>query len=312
MRHLTRGRIKAFLVAKLSAGGARNTVRIIHATLRALLNAAVDDGLLLANPATRLGRQLRLAATPRLRQEAIKAMTREQLGTFLEATARVSPAYAPLFATLAGTGLRLGEALGLQWPDMDFAARTIRVQRAVSGGQIETPKAGHGRTVEMSEDLAKVLQGIRMRLPERMKRHRWKTPPPWLFCTRAGKLLEPHNVRNVFRKCLEAAPGLPDHFSPHCLRHTFASILLQEGESVQYVQEQLGHASITLTVDTYGRWLPKKPVQGGVNILGDLFGSRLGSRLPGRAVKTLKRLGEPSGIRTLDPLIKSQVLYRLS
>src|SRR5438552_13767084 len=52
------------------------------------------------------------------------------------------------------------------------------------------------------------------------------------------------------------AAQLSIHFSPHCLRHTFASLLLQQGESPVYVQRQLGHASIQLTVDTYGRWLP--------------------------------------------------------
>jgi len=51
---------------------------------------------------------------------------------------------------------------------------------------------------------------------------------------------------------------LPLHFTPHCLRHTYASILLAEGVSPVYVQEQLGHATIELTVSTYGRWLKKK------------------------------------------------------
>jgi hypothetical protein len=50
--------------------------------------------------------------------------------------------------------------------------------------------------------------------------------------------------------------GLPLHFTPHCLRHTYASLMLQQGESPAYVQRQLGHASIQLTVDTYGKWLP--------------------------------------------------------
>jgi integrase len=49
---------------------------------------------------------------------------------------------------------------------------------------------------------------------------------------------------------------LPEHFTPHSLRRTFASLLLQQGESPVYVQRQLGHASTTLAVDTYGRWLP--------------------------------------------------------
>ena len=97
----------------------------------------------------------------------------------------------------------------------------------------------------------------------RMKQYKWKTLPPWVFCTRSGKPLEPHNVRKVFRRVLKAAE-LPQHFTPHCLRHTFASLMLQAGESALYVQEQLGHASITLTVDTYGKWLPKRPVRGGV------------------------------------------------
>jgi len=57
------------------------------------------------------------------------------------------------------------------------------------------------------------------------------------------------------RRVLKAA-GLPEHFTPHCLRHTYASLMLQQGESVAYVQRQLGHASIQLTVDTYGKWLP--------------------------------------------------------
>ena len=54
------------------------------------------------------------------------------------------------------------------------------------------------------------------------------------------------------------AAKLPQHFTPHCLRHTYASILLADGVSPVYVQEQLGHATIELTVSTYGRWLKKK------------------------------------------------------
>jgi hypothetical protein len=64
------------------------------------------------------------------------------------------------------------------------------------------------------------------------------------------------NVRRAMRAALKAAE-LPGHFTPHCLRQTVASLLLQQGESPVYVMEQLGHASIRLTVDTYGKWLPK-------------------------------------------------------
>ena len=58
-----------------------------------------------------------------------------------------------------------------------------------------------------------------------------------------------------FARLLRTA-GLPPHFTPHCLRHTFSSLLLSQGVSPAYVQSLLGHTSITLTVDTYGKWLP--------------------------------------------------------
>jgi integrase len=79
--------------------------------------------------------------------------------------------------------------------------------------------------------------------------------PPWILCNENGKLLDPSRVRKVFQRALNGA-GLPLHFHPHCLRHTFATLMLQQGESPVYVQQQLGNSSIKLTVDTYGKWLP--------------------------------------------------------
>ena len=79
--------------------------------------------------------------------------------------------------------------------------------------------------------------------------------PPWIFCSEAGTPLDHNNVVKTFKRVLKAAE-LPLHFTPHGLRHTFASLLLSAQVSPAYVQRQLGHASIKLTVDTYGRWLP--------------------------------------------------------
>ena len=62
-------------------------------------------------------------------------------------------------------------------------------------------------------------------------------------------------VRRAMRHVLQQAT-LPLHFLPHCLRHTYASLMLQQGESLTYVQRQLGYASINLTADTYGKWQP--------------------------------------------------------
>ena len=266
--------MKAFLAEKLGSGLARNSVRIIHATLRAMLNAAVDDRLILGNPADRLGRRLRLVQRLAEGRETIKALTREQLAHLLATAATTDRRQAPLFLLMARTGLRLGEALGLRWEDL--GRRTIRLTRALSAGRIETPKSGHGRTVDMSQQLARTLLRLQMdRKPEALRRG-WPELPPWIFCSDAGTPLNPANVDKAFKRVLKSA-GLPLHFSPHGLRHTFASLVLQQGESPAYVQRQLGHASIQLTVDTYGRWLPMGN-QAAVDRLDEPSGSKIGSK----------------------------------
>ena len=100
--------------------------------------------------------------------------------------------------TLAGTGMRLGEALALQWADLDLTSRKIRVERAFSDGALNTPKSGHGRTVDISKPLADVLL-------------EWKTKAgkgkgdraPWVFASEAGTLLDGANVRKIMTRDLE-------------------------------------------------------------------------------------------------------------
>src|SRR5436309_16115429 len=107
----------------------------------------------------------------------------------------------------------------------------------------------------MSRQLEAVLRHLHTERKAETLRRGWREMPAWVFCTTRGTMLNKGNVRRVFVRLLKRAT-LPLHFSPHCLRHTFASLLLQQGESPVYVQRQLGHASIKLTVDTYGKWLP--------------------------------------------------------
>ena len=134
------------------------------------------------------------------------------------------------------------------------------------------------------------------------------------FVSRRATPLDASNVRRAFAKVLKSAE-LPPHFTPHCLRHTYASLLLQNGESPVYVQRQLGHASIQLTVDTYGKWLPmgnKAAVdrldQTGARTTSERSGSKMlaerGQR-DGRAAQVPEKKSGPRRTRTFDPLIKS-------
>ena len=255
VRQVQRGRIKEWLAQVIADGYARDTVRLMHGTLRGMLNAALDDGIIVANPADKLGRQLKLHIASARRQEEIKAMTREQLATFLAASQALPNSLSALFLTLARTGMRIGEGLALQWDDIDFASREIRVARGFSRGRLETPKSGMGRTVDMSQQLAKALLRLHVHRKEETLKRGWPSVPVWVFCTQEGTPFDVAFVQRVFKKTVKRGK-LPEHFTPHCLRHSYASLLLQMGVSPVYVQRQLGHASIKMTVDTYGKWLP--------------------------------------------------------
>ncbi len=78
--------------------------------------------------------------------------------------------------------------------------------------------------------------------------------PQWVFCDERGQLLHHNTLRKVFHRLLQAAGLRQVRF--HDLRHTFASLLLQQGESLVYVKEQMGHSSIQVTVDLYGHLIP--------------------------------------------------------
>jgi integrase len=251
---LQKAHVKALIAAQRAAGRARNSVRIIHATLRALLNDAVEDELLAVNPAILLQKkERRRFGTTKLRQDQIKAFDAAQLDTFL-AAARLNPLF-PLYLTGARAGLRLGELVGLQIGDLRLSDRQAVVQRSLGqDGTVGTPKSGCERRVDLSTQLTETLATILARRKEEKLAHGWKDMPPWLFVTTNGTPYSQRNVLRDFKAVLKRAK-LPMHFSPHSLRHTFASLHLVNGASVYYVSQQLGHASIKLTVDTYGRWL---------------------------------------------------------
>jgi integrase len=326
LRELSRQMIKRLLLAKRQGGLAKNSVRIIRATLSVLLSDAVDDGILLANPAASLGRRQRggpdkLSGADRV--HSIRPMSQAQLAVFLAAAKEAAPVYAPLFLVLAHTGLRPGEAFALQWPDLDFTNRSIRVERAWSKGRIETPKTGRNRMVDMSEHALRTLRRLRVERQKEKLKHGWRETPPWVFCTEAGTPLDESRVRKNFSAALEKAE-LAD-FRVYDLRHTFASLLLAQSAPITYVAAQLGHSKPTTTLQWYAHWIPSgherfvdgiagpKVQKSGTRTAkrGHQLGTKSKSGAPAVA-EAPDKIGGPSRTRTLDPLIKSQLLYQLS
>jgi integrase len=197
-----------------------------------------------------------------------------------------------IILTAVRTGVRMGELFGLQWGDCDFNSRFLEIRRNITRGRIETPKSGQLRRVDMSKQLSEALQELRRRrkllyfnvrseaeklrntgtdeaeIPSIVGRQFTHSVqfvrsvlqddgeiPAWVFIGEEGQPHEQNNFRNrVFAGVLTKAGIRQVRF--HSLRHTFASLLLQQGESVTYVKEQMGHHSIQVTVDIYGHLIP--------------------------------------------------------
>jgi integrase len=219
---LTRGQVKAFVLALRDhePAYASGTLRIAYATLRAVLNAALDDELIGANPSQRLGKLLTRPAAPGDGADvAVKAFDAAQLHTFLETAARMSP-LCPLYLAGAHAGLRLGELCGWQLGDLHLEERRAEVKRSLGqecsmrDPKPSSPKTGRERTVDLSAELAAMLEEIKAKRPARAMARGWRPVPPWVFVTGNGTPYSERHVTKNFKRVLTEAK-LPEHFTPH-------------------------------------------------------------------------------------------------
>lgn len=251
LNQITRPELKDFIYGKLKTGLALATTTRIKAMLSSVLNHALEDGLIIANPASRLGRLIKVKDC----KADVKPLTRQEAQAFLEAVWKYYPRYYPFFLCALRTGARLGELLALEWGDVDFLGGFIEINRAYVKRQTTTPKNGKARRVDMSPQLAETLKELKTERKRETLAKGWGEIPERVFINEAGQVIDEGNLRGrVFYKALTKA-GMR-HMRIHDLRHTFASLLIQNGESLAYVRDQLGHHSIQVTVDIYGHLVP--------------------------------------------------------
>lgn len=259
---ITRAEVKQLILAKQQEGFSPKTVENIKALISGIFTHAYEDEILAVNPALKLGRFI----SKHDRKKDIRPLTREQATAVLKKAEEHFPDYHPLLLCAFRTGMRLGELLGLAWEDIDFASNTIEVRRAYTHGRFETPKSRKSRVVDMSDQLKQTLLAHRSRLVQSYggrqpacevpgRRPGEKLAVHLAFPSETGGPLDGDNFRKrVFYRVIELADVPQIRF--HDIRHTFASLLLQQGESLHYVKEQMGHASIQTTVDVYGHLVP--------------------------------------------------------
>ena len=130
------------------------------------------------------------------------------------------------------------------------------VRHGFSIGKIETPKNGKSRRVDIWQQLTDTLRELQLQRKAETLRKGWGKVPEWVFIFEAVKpLILSHWRKGVFDRALEKAKLRKVRI--HDLRHSYASMLIQAGESLAYVRDQLGHHSIKVTVDIYGHLAPE-------------------------------------------------------
>lgn len=226
------------------------TVRMAHGALRTCLNRAVRLGKIQRNVAT-------LVELPRNLHKERRCLSRDEVNRLLEAAEEKK--WGALFAVLVLTGIRPGEALGLQWSDLD--GRTLRIRRAlvrVTGQSAElcATKTGRGRAIPLSNRVLPFLEEHRSKQNE----HKENIGATYedhdlIFANENGGFADLHNIVSRHFKHLLISAGLPP-IRLYDLRHSHATLLLASGEHPKVVQERLGHSSVTLTLDTYTHVLP--------------------------------------------------------
>jgi integrase len=170
----------------------------------------------------------------------------------------------PIFLTALLTGMRRGEIFGLRWSDVDWEGNVINVRQALfcrygkyqprAEGEpwysFVTPKSDESiREIDLSPALRKELLELYMKGPK----------TELVFCTESGTPLDPDNLtKREFAQAVDVAGVGKVRF--HDLRHTFGAMKLEQGENIYYVQRQMGHSSIQVTIDIYGHLLEtRKP-----------------------------------------------------
>lgn len=228
------------------------TIQLALVVLRAALNSAAVDGLTSRNVAHLV------KGPPGVKGSTMAPLNAAQSKQFLTTVAgeRLEAAY----VVALRLGLREAEVLGLRWSDVNFDARTMTIAQTVkrvgrSEGRsrliFSTPKTPTSRRApSMSDPLCAALKAHRARQAvERLAAgHHWHAND-LCFCTRIGTPLDAANILRDFKRQLARAGLPPARF--HDLRHSTASLLLNEGISLKEIQELLGHSSIRITADIY-------------------------------------------------------------
>ncbi len=253
------------MLAKLARDGlSPATLLKVKTVLSSALTQARKRGYIATNPAHD-------AITPKLRRADMVTLSEQATDELLSALSG-DPFYQCLFLVAVTTGMRRGELCALRESDVDLAEATLSVQRGADVGAegvvMSDPKSPsarrtirlHERTVQALATHSLLLDDYRRRFKDRWQENALVFPSVrhWVHKGRElppGRLLLPHSITQRWDQVRK--DGLvPEKMRFHDLRHTHATQLLRAGVNVKVVSERLGHANVSITLNTYAHVLP--------------------------------------------------------
>lgn len=247
-------------------GYATSYIRFIRRVINASLSYAYDMQLIKDNPCLRV----KVKSTEVDKYKQPKTITKGEFETIIDSISYQCKYFRIPFYIGWYTGLRIGETLALTWNDIDFDNKMINVTKTegIAFGEIRTftPKTPTAvRSVLIGDKLIKILkewQAFQINQADKLK-----TVPPDKVCTRNS--LVPIKDPNLKQQCkkLSEQTGIP--FSFHVLRHTHATILIQNNVNIKEVQTRLGHKNIQTTLDIYTHLQPSDTINS-VNVFENL------------------------------------------
>jgi integrase len=238
--------------SSLARDGASPRVRqLVHAVHSGALKQAVKWDLVVRNVCNAVD-------PPRVPKKEIEVLSQADVTKLLTA-AKVNR-FEAMFVLALGTGMRLGEIFALKWEsvDLDRAALAVKHTLVEVNGQLTLAEPKTAKSRRRIDLPARVVSALRRHRKAQIKEG--FPDVPWVFCNSVGgPLRRSHFHANVFKPILEAAELEPIRF--HDLRHTSATLLLSAGVHPKVVQERLGHAQISITLDTYSHVMPSLQVE---------------------------------------------------
>jgi len=236
---------------KLLETRSRALARKVLASLKSIIGEAMRRGHVAQNTATPVAVDTKKREQGKL-VVGVDIPSREDVNLLIE---HAKGRWRPFFVTAALTGMRASELRGLTWAAVDFEQRVMHVrQRADLWGTIGAPKSAAGEcSIPMSPMVVNTLREWQLACP--------KGRLGLVFPTNNGTVQSHANIATRVFEPLQRSLGLVDaqgrpKYGLHSLRHFFASWCIQQGFSPKRLQTLLGHSSITMTMDTYGHWLP--------------------------------------------------------